>query len=1544
MALPHLVATFSGLSETHAASAVPTISTVILSGGGSTVSEGATATFNVSTLNIPDSTSLTWVVSHGSSEAADFSSTTGSVTINSNSGSFGVPIVADNTTEGNETFTVSVTGNVSGTAVSKVSSTITIIDTSVDPASPGVTSISGPTFTYEDNTAVHNVATENVPNGSTLNWEVIHVDTVNADFSPASGTFTINSNAGSFSTSIVLDSTRDIGDGQFGTADYQIRVYGTADSATDGIDNTSSAGAPFGIRDETPYIHDFVVPTSINEGSSANITVEHWDIPTGTTLNWQLIGSTGGVNSPTDSNDFTISSGTASSGGDGGSLTLDDTTVISVTATEDNITEGTEYAFIRVSGTANGISFTRDSNTFAINDTSTTPPSIDSVTGPSSVNEGSVATFNVSTTNIPNGSTLAWNVTHGTTETGDIEPADMNGTVTINSNAGSFTIETIADNTTEGSETFTVTVSGTVSSVGVSRTSNVITINDTSVDPASPAITGVSVSSTNINEGSVLTVTVDTENYTDGNKVFNYTINPGSGVVAGDFTSNSLSGTVIVNTSSGTGTGSFTLTPTADSTTEGNETFTITVTDPANGAITGNSLTVTINDTSTTPAPTYSVTAPTSINEGATGTMNVTTTNVANGTTLYWSVTPTADFATTTGSFTVNSNSGSFTVGPTADQITEGNETGTIAIRTGSVSGTTVATDTFTINDTSTTPTPTYAVSPPSSIDEGSSGTINVTTTNVTNGTVLYWSVTTGDTPVDFDSPGAGTVAINSNAGSFSVTPIADTTTEGAETASVTIRTGSQGGTIVATDTFIINDTSITPATPIINTVTGPSSVDEGSAATINVGTSNIPNGTVLNWSVTNDGDFGTSSGTVTINSNAGSFTVTPTVDNTTEGAETFTVTVSGTVSSTAVTKTSASITINDTSTGPTYAIAGPASIDEGSSGTFTVTTTNVPNGTVLYWLIGPASDFNVDVGTLTINSNTGTFSVTPTADSTTEGEETATARVYTDSGRTIQVTGMNVVINDTSTTPAPTYSVTAPTSIDEGSPGTMNVGTTNVSSGTTLYWTVTPSGDFGASSGTVTILADGSGSFSVTPTADSTTEGSETATIQLRTGSTSGTIVATDTFTINDTSTDPVVGSVSFASGSFATEGSGTLDFNFTANYDGTYYYDVNRISGSTGGGEVTNPGPTPFTISGGSGSVSISFTNDSTTEIGFQGEEFVMRFGTTSNSEDLDTLNFTLYDDDSGISYSSSSINIASSASSHSISIVRATGDSSSAVTARVVVDGTSTAIGGTFSLSTGTTSRTVSDVPAQGASKTYRVQVYNGNEYIDGPTYTVSRASGYLWAINAPGSIDEGSTGAFNVHVIGLTVSTTAYWTVTPAVDFVQSSGSFAVTYNDNSGEASGFFDVTAVADSTTEGAETATIEVRTGSTSGTIVASEPFTINDTSQNTGGQLQVASTFTVSSTQTNDSVVVTATGLSSGSYNLATPGPTVQSGSLLCEFNSFFHSMTNIGGGTYTVTVRLDRTGATVGTGTSTFQVYNGFTALSPPLTKTAGIVQNS
>lgn len=103
------------------------------------------------------------------------------------------------------------------------------------------------------------------------------------------------------------------------------------------------------------------------------------------------------------------------------------------------------------------------------------------------------------------------------------------------------------------------------------------------------------------------------------------------------------------------------------------------------------------------------------------------------------------------------------------------------------------------------------------------------------------------------------------------------------------------------------------------------------------------------------------------------------------------------------------------------------------------------------------------------------------------------------------------------------TYSVTpASSSVNEGASLTVNVSTGNVANSSTLYYTLTNSGDFTTSSGSFTINND-AGSFTVTPTADATTEGSETFQIEIRTDSISGTIVATSsTITINDTSITP--------------------------------------------------------------------------------------------------------------------------------------------------------------------------------------------------------------------------------------------------------------------------------------------------------------------------------------------------------------------------------------------------------------------------------------
>lgn len=120
-------------------------------------------------------------------------------------------------------------------------------------------------------------------------------------------------------------------------------------------------------------------------------------------------------------------------------------------------------------------------------------------------------------------------------------------------------------------------------------------------------------------------------------------------------------------------------------------------------------------------------------------------------------------------------------------------------------------------------------------------------------------------------------------------------------------------------------------------------------------------------------------------------------------------------------------------------------------------------------------------------------------------------------------ILGANKLVTWETTTSTPTYTLTAPTSINEGSLGTFNIATTNVSTGTSLYWSVTSSSQFtGSTTGTVTTNSSGAASFSVTPTADSTTEGALTVTARIRTGSQGGTIVDSDTFVVNDTSTTP--------------------------------------------------------------------------------------------------------------------------------------------------------------------------------------------------------------------------------------------------------------------------------------------------------------------------------------------------------------------------------------------------------------------------------------
>lgn len=106
------------------------------------------------------------------------------------------------------------------------------------------------------------------------------------------------------------------------------------------------------------------------------------------------------------------------------------------------------------------------------------------------VNEGGSVTFTITTTNVPNGTTLYCSAANtGTIDNVGNDMSNLIATLTINNNTASFTSVITADNTTEGNETFFMTLRDTGIFGNILAQTPVITIIDTSQTPVSDAPT-----------------------------------------------------------------------------------------------------------------------------------------------------------------------------------------------------------------------------------------------------------------------------------------------------------------------------------------------------------------------------------------------------------------------------------------------------------------------------------------------------------------------------------------------------------------------------------------------------------------------------------------------------------------------------------------------------------------------------------------------------------------------------------------------------------------------------------------------------------------------------------------------------------------------------------------------------------------------------------------------------------------------------------------------------------------------------------------------
>jgi hypothetical protein len=104
---------------------------------------------------------------------------------------------------------------------------------------------------------------------------------------------------------------------------------------------------------------------------------------------------------------------------------------------------------------------------------------------PTAVNEGANTTFFANSTNIPNNTRVYWTIQNLTTSTNDF--IETSNSFVISNNTGSFVVRTVADLTTEGSESFQIALRQDSNTGPILVTSPTITLADTSLTPP-PAI------------------------------------------------------------------------------------------------------------------------------------------------------------------------------------------------------------------------------------------------------------------------------------------------------------------------------------------------------------------------------------------------------------------------------------------------------------------------------------------------------------------------------------------------------------------------------------------------------------------------------------------------------------------------------------------------------------------------------------------------------------------------------------------------------------------------------------------------------------------------------------------------------------------------------------------------------------------------------------------------------------------------------------------------------------------------------------------------
>lgn len=556
------------------------------------------------------------------------------------------------------------------------------------------------------------------------------------------------------------------------------------------------------------------------------------------------------------------------------------------------------------------------------------------------------------------------------------------------------------------------------------------------------------------------------------------------------------------------------------------------------------------------PIPTVSVTA-TDASASETPPDNGTYTFTRTGATtaaltVNYSVSGTAtggtDYNALPGSVTIPAGAASATatVTPIADTLTEGTETVIVGIsanaayQIGAPSSATVN-----IADVAAPVLPTVSVSAtdPSASEVGpDNGTFIITRTGSTSASlaVSYSMSGTATNGTDYTLvSGLATIPAGAASTTVVVQPVADSSTEGSESAILTLgssalyQVGSQSNATVS----IADAPPPPPTTPVVSiSATDPNAAESGDTGTIVLSrTGSTTSSLTVNYTLSGTASYGTDytlSGSATIPAGASSNTVTvvPKSDSLTEGSETVVCTISAGTGYQLGSSTVATVTIADAATPPppppptlpsvtisaTDASASEAGPD---NGTFTITRSGSTSAslTVNYSVGGSATngtDYNSIPTTATIpaGSASTTVTVVPKADSVNEGTETVLLSVSANSAYQVGSPSSATVniANSGTTTTLPAVSVSGVSNAVESSStvGRFSISRTGSTSASltvkyTLGGVATNGVDYVLLSGTVIIPAgSASTNINVTPIQDGIKEMPESVTLSITTNS----------------------------------------------------------------------------------------------------------------------------------------------------------------------------------------------------------------------------------------------------------------------------------------------------------------------------------------------------------------------------------------------------------------------------------------------------------